>query len=71
MKTLDDVSLLDILPEGLEVKDEARAIDPPLRAIDTDAPLIYTRIDALSSGISTTSPPSTMSRCGGTTGRTT
>lgn len=51
MKTLDDVSLLDILPGGLEVKDEARAIDPQLRAIDTDAPLIYTRIDALSSGI--------------------
>ena len=51
MKTLDDVSLLDILPDGLEVKDEARAIDPQLRAIDTDAPLIYTRIDALSSGI--------------------
>lgn len=51
MKTLDDVSLLDILPEGLEVKDEARAIDPQLRAIDTDAPLIYTSIDALSSGI--------------------
>ena len=51
MKTLDDVSLLDILPEGLEVKDEARAIDPQLRAIDTDAPLIYARIDALSSGI--------------------
>lgn len=51
MKTLDDVSLLDILPGGLEAKDEARAIDPQLRAIDTDAPLIYTRIDALSSGI--------------------
>lgn len=51
MKTLDDVSLLDILPGGLEVKDEARAIDPQLRAIDTDAPIIYTRIDALSSGI--------------------
>lgn len=51
MKALDDVSLLDILPGGLEVKDEARAIDPQLRTINTDAPLIYTRIDALSSGI--------------------
>lgn len=53
MKTLDDISLSDILPDSISgdetVKAAAGAIDPQLLAVSAalDLPLIYFRIDEL------------------------